>query len=115
VPHRSWQLRIADIIEAIEAVLDYCSGMTFERFASDRKTIDAVVRNFIIIGEAVSHLPEDFTEMHPDLPWREMRDMRNIVVHEYFGVDNMMVWETLHKNLSPLLPLLGHLLNTSDK
>jgi len=74
-----------------------------------------VVRNFIIIGETASHLPEDFSAMHPDLPWREMRDMRNIVVHDYFGVDNMIVWETLHKNLPPLLPLLGHLLNTSDK
>jgi uncharacterized protein with HEPN domain len=52
VPHRGWQLRIADIIEAIEAVQDYCRGVTYESFASDRRTIDAVVRNFIIIGEA---------------------------------------------------------------
>ena len=57
MPHRSWQLRIADIIEAIETILDYSAGMTFEQFASDRKTIDAVVRIFIIIGEAASHLP----------------------------------------------------------
>ena len=108
---RSWELRISDIIEAIENVLYYSLGMTFEQFVEDRKTIDAVIRNFIIIGEAASHLPEDFTEMHPDLPWREMRDIRNIVVHEYFGVDNMIVWETLQKNLPPLLPLLKHLLN----
>jgi len=111
VPRRSWELRISDIIEAIENVLYYSLGMTFEQFVEDRKTIDAVIRNFIIIGEAASHLPEDFTEMHPDLPWREMRDIRNIVVHEYFGVDNMIVWETLQKNLPPLLPLLKHLLN----
>ncbi|MBW1694010.1 MAG: DUF86 domain-containing protein [Deltaproteobacteria bacterium] len=76
---------------------------------ADRKTIDAVVRNFIIIGEAASHLPEEIIERHLDLPWREMRDMRNIVVHEYFGVDHMIVWETLKKNLPPLLPLLKHL------
>jgi uncharacterized protein with HEPN domain len=54
--------------------------MTFEQFIADRKTIDAVVRNFIIIGEAASHLPEEIIERHIDLPWREMRDMRNIVV-----------------------------------
>ena len=71
---RSWELRISDIIEAIENALEYSSGMTFEQFVADRKTIDAVIRNFIIIGEAASHLPEDFTEMHLDLPWREMRD-----------------------------------------
>jgi uncharacterized protein with HEPN domain len=106
VPHRSHELRIADIIEAIEIVLEYTIGMTFEQFASDRKTIDAVIRNFIIIGEAASHLPDDLMETHPELPWREMRDMRNIVVHEYFGVDNRVVWETLQKNLPSLLPLL---------
>ena len=81
MPHRNWQLRVADIIEAIENVLDYCEGMTFEQFISDRRTIDAVVRNFIIIGEAASHLSEDYTALHPGLPWREMRDMRNITVH----------------------------------
>ncbi len=110
MPRRSWELRISDIIEAIENALDYSAGMTFEQFVADRKTIDAVVRNFIIIGEAASHLPEDFIESHLDLPWREMRDMRNIVVHEYFGVDYMIVWETLKKNLPPLLPLLKHLI-----
>jgi len=109
VPRRSWTLRISDIIEAIEAVLDYIGGMTFEQFAADRRTCDAVVRNFIIIGEAASHLPEDFIETHSELPWREMRDMRNIVVHEYFGVDNLIVWETLQKDLPPILPLLRHL------
>jgi uncharacterized protein with HEPN domain len=106
VPHRSHELRITDIIEAIETVLEYTIGMTFEQFASDRKTIDAVIRNFIIIGEAASHLPDDLMETHPELPWREMRDMRNIVVHEYFGVDNRVVWETLQRNLPSLLPLL---------
>jgi len=55
MPRRGWELRISDIIEAIEQVLDYSSGMTFEQFVSDRKTIDAVIRNFIIIGEAASH------------------------------------------------------------
>ena len=110
MPRRSWELRILDIIEAIENALDYSAGMTCEQFIADRKTIDAVVRNFIIIGEAASHLPEEIIEMHLDLPWREMRDMRNIVVHEYFGVDYMIVWETLKKNLPPLLPLLKHLI-----
>ena len=91
MPHRSWALRISDIIEAIENALEYTAGMTFEQFAADRKTIDAVVRNLMIIGEAATHLPEDLCEKYPDLPWREMRDMRNIVVHEYFGVDNLIV------------------------
>lgn len=112
MPHRSWELRIVDIVDAIEIVLDYTAGMTLEQFVSDRKTIDAVVMNFIIIGESASHLPEDFIEMHPTLPWREMRDMRNIAVHEYFGVDNVVVWETIKNNLPPLLPMLRKLVES---
>lgn len=115
MPHRNWQLRITDIIEAIETVLHYVAGMTYDRFASDRKTIDAVLRNFTIIGEAAAHLSEDLTEMHPEVPWREMRDMRNITVHEYFGVDNLIVWETLQKDLPPLLPVLKRLFIIADK
>ena len=109
MPHRILDLRISDIIEAIQRSLDYVEGMTFDQFAEDRKTIDAVVRNFIVIGEAASHLPDDFIEQHPELPWREMRDIRNIVVHEYFGVDNLIVWDTVKKNLPPVLPLLKQL------
>ena len=63
----------------------------------DFQNNDAVIKNFITIGEAASHLPEDFIEKHPDIPWRDMRDMRNILVHAYFGVDNQVVWETIKK------------------
>jgi len=95
VPRRNWKIRVSDIIEAIENVLDYSKGMTFERFVADQKTMDAVIRNLIIIGEAAAHIPEELIQIHADIPWREMRDMRNIVVHEYFGVDNRIVWDTV--------------------
>ena len=110
MPHRITDLRISDIIEAIQQILEYVEGMTFDQFAEDRKTIDAVVRNFIVIGEAASHLPDDFIEQYPELPWREMRDMRNLVVHEYFGVDNLIIWDTVKVNLPPVLPLFKQLL-----
>ena len=109
MPHRSWEFRIADIVEAIDNVLDYTKGMSYDQFVQDRKTIDAVIKNFITIGEAASHLPNDFIEKHPNVPWRDMRDMRNILVHEYFGVDNQVVWETIRNNLPPILPLLNNI------
>jgi uncharacterized protein with HEPN domain len=109
VRHRDWKSRISDIVEAIDKVLAYTEGMRVEQFVQDRKTIDAVIRNFIIIGEAASRLPEDVMATHPDVPWREMRDMRNLVIHEYFGVDNLIVWETIQNNLPPLLPILRRL------
>jgi uncharacterized protein with HEPN domain len=111
VPLRSWKIRIADIIEAIENVFEYSEGMVFENFVADQKTIDAVIRNFIIIGEAARHVPEDIIQTHADIPWREMRDMRNIVVHEYFGVDNRIIWDTVQNNLPPLMPLLKKLIS----
>ena len=110
MPYRISDLRISDIIDAIQRILEYVERMTFDQFAEDRKTIDAVVKNFIVIGEAASNLPDDFIEQHPELPWREMRDMRNIMVHEYFGVDNLIVWDTVKKNLPPVFPLLKQLL-----
>ena len=60
--------------------------MDLHSFAEDRKTVDAVVRNFTIIGEATKHIPEQVINENPQIAWREMGDMRNIVVHEYFGV-----------------------------
>ncbi len=111
MPRRNWKIRVSDIIEAIENVLDYSKGMTFERFVADQKTMDAVIRNLIIIGEAAAHIPEEIIQIHADIPWREMRDMRNIVVHEYFGVDNRIVWDTVQTNLPPLMPSLRKLLS----
>ena len=111
MPPRNWELRIADIIEAIEKILSYVQGMTFDQFADDPKTIDAVIRNITVIGEAARNVPEEVVERHPSLPWREMRDIRNVVVHEHFGLDHNVGWDTLQRNLPPLLPELKRMVN----
>ena len=110
MPHRNWQLRIADIIEAIEKCLAYVDEMTFDQFVDDPKTIDAVIRNIAVIGEAARNVPEEVIDQNSSLPWREMRDIRNVVVHEYFGVDNKVVWDTLQRNPPPLIPELKRML-----
>jgi uncharacterized protein with HEPN domain len=68
------------------------------------------VRNFEIIGEAAAHLPKDIAADHPEIPWQDMRDMRNVLSHEYFGVNERIVWETFQNDLRPLVPLLKDLL-----
>jgi len=84
----------------------------FEKFRADSKTIDAVVRNFEIIGEAASHMPEEMVASHPDIPWQDMRDMRNVLAHEYFGINEKIIWETIQNDLPPLIsPLKGILQN----
>ena len=115
MPHRSWDLRIQDIVEAIENILNYTEDMTFEQFCVDRKTIDAVVRNLTIIGEAASNLPDDITTQYPDIPWREMRDMRNTIVHEYFGVDLKVVWKTANEHIPELKPMIQKVLQDLER
>jgi uncharacterized protein with HEPN domain len=82
-----FQLYIQDILDAIERIDQYLSGMTFEEFSKDNKTIDAVVRNFAVIGEAAKNVSPKIRHKHPEIAWKRMSGMRDKVIHEYFGVD----------------------------
>ena len=99
---RSWYMRIEDILEAISAIEEYTAGMDFSSWDKDRKTIDAVIRNFEIIGEAATHVPDEVQESFSEVPWAKMKGIRNLLIHEYFGVDNEVVWETIKNDLGAL-------------
>lgn len=109
---RTWRIRIDDIVAAIDAILEYTAGMDRAGFAADRRTVDAVVRNLIIIGEAAGHVPDEVVTANPQIPWARMRGMRNLAVHEYFGVDADVLWNTVTGNLPELLPELRRLLES---
>ena len=113
--HRDWLFRINDILDAVSAVETYAAGMTFKDFAADRKTVDAVVRNLIIIGEAATHIPEEICQSHREIPWPDMRAMRNFVVHEYFGVSDKILWDTIQTDLSPIVPMLKEIVTIYSK
>jgi uncharacterized protein with HEPN domain len=99
---RDWRFRVRDILAAVRAIERYTEGMTFVEFAADARTIDAVVRNLMTIGESTRWIPEQIREAHRDVPWRTMRGVRNVVAHEYFGVDPGILWETVQGDLPPL-------------
>ena len=115
MPPRSWSFRVRDILDSIAATEDHVRGMTYEQFAGDRKTIDAVIRNLTVIGEAAANIPPSVQERHQDVPWDEMRRMRNVVVHVYFGVDLPVVWRTLKEDLPPLTGQLNAILNQAEQ
>ena len=86
--------------------------MEFEDFQRDDKTIDAVIRNLIIIGEAARHIPDEISSKYPNIPWRIMGDMRNFAVHEYWGVEMRTIWKTIREDLPPLLPELNQVVDS---
>jgi uncharacterized protein with HEPN domain len=110
MPHRRWDIRIRDILAAIKKISEYTKDYNYQNFESDSKTLDAVVRNLEIIGEAARHVPDDIIEKNPGIPWREIRDMRNLLAHEYFGVNIKIVWETIQTDLPAIAPLLKGIL-----
>ncbi len=101
-PKREVRDYLNDILSSIADIRLFTSGMTFPQFTSDRKTVNAVIRALEIIGEATKKIPADIREGHPDLPWSEIAAMRDKLIHEYFGVDLEIVWETVQSDLNPL-------------
>jgi uncharacterized protein with HEPN domain len=99
---RDWEFRLEDIAEALDRIFEYVQGMDYDNWLKDRKTIDAVVRNLEIIGEAAANVPESIQEQFAGIPWGKMKGMRNILVHEYFGLDNQVLWKTIQEDLPPL-------------
>ncbi len=98
------------ISEAVNDIEQYVSGFNFESFILDKKTADAVLRKLEVIGEAANNLSESFRNIHPEVPFRNMVDMRNIVIHEYFGVDLKTVWDTCHEDLPKLKVIVEDIL-----
>ena len=106
MPSRSWKFRIDDIIEAIGKIERYTRGIDFDKWLQDEKTVDAVIRNIEVIGEASTHLPIEIQEQYKDIPWSLMKGIRNVVAHEYFGIDLEIVWQTVKEDLPVLKELL---------
>ncbi len=94
--------RLRHIDECIGHVMNFLQGKTFEDMKNDVMCYHAVVYNIMIIGEAANLLTKEFREEHPEVPWREIVDMRNVLVHGYFTTSALFIWETYTKDLPPL-------------
>ena len=103
---RMWAFRLRHMIEAVQHIVQYTQGMTFEQFCHDLMIVKAVAYNFVIIGEAARHIPPEVVAAYPKVPWATMRAMRNVVIHEYDHIDLVSVWDTIAQDLPPLVPRL---------
>lgn len=99
---RNPKLLIEDILESCNKILTYTNGMSFEDFANDSKTVDAVIRNFEIIGEAANRLPDNFKDLYPAIDWYKIRGFRNRIVHDYMGIDYQIVRHIIVHDLKNL-------------
>ncbi len=99
---KEWFFRIRDILKAIDKIDQYLDNMTLTSFRKNEMAIDAVIRNFEIIGEASKHIPLSVRHDNLEIPWAQMTSMRNALIHEYFGVDVDTVWYTAKKHLPAL-------------
>lgn len=97
---------LQDMVEAVEKVLVYTNGLTFDKFMADGRTRDAVYHNLIVLGEAAGRMPEIFVHNHPEIPWQKMVSTRNALVHGYDVIDDRIIWKIVTDILPGLLTLL---------
>lgn len=113
---RSVHLFIQDVLDAIEKINGYVSGtIDGKGLRSDQKTYDAVLMNFVVIGEAVKNIYDEVREKYPQVEWRKIMDMRNLLAHEYWGVDEKVVWSAIKKDLPKLQGIITKIRDTLTK
>ncbi len=105
---RPVELLIEDIQEAIDKIERYVSGLDHDAFTKDEKTVDSVIRNLEIIGEAANRLPEVFKTRQSHIEWHKIVGLRHRIVHDYFGIDIEIIWHIIQKDLLELKFKLAH-------
>lgn len=99
---RDWTVYITDIISAIGRIEEYVGESTFAAFAQDLKTVDAVVRNLEVIGEASKKIPTEIRTRYPSIEWKKISGLRDILIHEYFGIDIDIIWDIVKTEIPRL-------------
>ena len=99
---RDYEVYLEDILPATTKIRQYTAGLSPAAFAGDAKTLDAVVRNLEVIGEAAKTIPEAIRAQHPEVEWKKLVGLRNILIHEYFGIDAELIWDIIQNKLATL-------------
>lgn len=97
--NRDYSLYLDDMLTSMLRIEEYIGDMEFQKFKMSYMIIDAIIRNFEIIGEASKNVPFEIKNKYPEIPWKKMYGLRNLIAHEYFGIDYEMIWEISKNNL----------------
>lgn len=101
---------LIDLLDVMDKAQGFTTGLDYETFRDDDKTLFAVVRALEIVGEAVKHIPDSVREENPDIPWKDMAGMRDVLIHDYFSVDAQTIWLTVTKKIPQVKPLIEKML-----
>ncbi|MBD2778896.1 HepT-like ribonuclease domain-containing protein [Iningainema tapete] len=114
MPSREWPLRIQDILKSATVIIERTASMTFEDFQDNETIAKAVLYDFVIIGEATRNIPVEIRSRYPEIPWRLMGNMRNVMTHEYFQVDLEIIWNAIQNSLPLLIPQIQDLMEREE-
>lgn len=112
---KRWLWRVHDVLDALDRVRAYTAGHTLDSFLADELTRDAVLRNLARLGETTKFIPQSVEDRHPQVPWAYLRDIRNLVAHDYFGIDPALVWHTATSELGNIRPALQALADGGEE
>lgn len=97
--NREYILYLEDMLQSMKRIEEYLDELDFKEFKRNYMVVDATIRNFEVIGEASKNIPSEIQARYPEIPWKKMYGLRNLITHEYFGIDYEMIWEIAKRNL----------------
>ncbi len=103
MPERDYMLFVADIRDCAKKILEYIKGRSFREFEGNQMIIDAVIRNLEVIGEATKNIPAQVKVRYPKIQWKKIAGLRDMVIHQYFGIDNEILWDIVQRKIPELL------------
>jgi uncharacterized protein with HEPN domain len=103
-----------DIVDSAERIEKYTAGVEFEEFTKDTMRMDAVIRNFEVIGEAIKNLPPDLKERYPKTDWKKIAGFRDVLTHVYYGIKPSIIWDNIHTNLPALKKEIRQIIRSEE-